>query len=190
MKIKKPLIRSAVIVTVVVLSILIGLLYDAVWRGIDRKNYPQSYIEYVSAYSKEYGVPEYVIYGVIKYESAFDPANVTEDGRVGLMGFDEDSFNYVLRLEQDSLDLDSRYGPETSIKYGTYLLATLHGKLGSWEAVYAAKSTDLSTWLSWLDDDSAFDDDGVLSEIPDKTAEAAAEKISKYVQKYRDMYYD
>lgn len=182
--------RSAVIVTVILLSVLIGLAYDAVWRAIDRKNYPQPYREYVSAYSDEYGVPEYVIYGVMKYESDFDTASTGEDGRVGLMGLDSESFDYVLRLAQDSLEPDSRYGPETSIKYGTYLLATLHGRLGSWNAVYAAKSTTLSAWQAWLDDSSLFDENGVMQTPPDSTAADEAKIISKYVQKYRDMYYD
>ncbi len=190
MKIKKPLIRSAVIVSVVALSLLSGFVYDSVWQRIDRKKYPQSYAEYVTDYSERYGVPEQMIYAVIKYESDFDAACEGEDGRVGLMGLDAECFDFVMRHLKESADYDSRYGPETSIKYGTYLLSYLHTVFGDWESVYAAKSVPLGEWQSWAEDASLFDENGKLMKIPDGGASSSAEKISKYEQKYREMYYD
>lgn len=190
MKLKTPILRSIVIISIIVLSVLIGIIYDAVWRGIDRKNYPREYIEYVERYSEEYGVPEYIIYGVMKYESGFDSGKTSDDGGAGLMGLSAGEFDYLLRLNMESLDSDSRYGPETSIKYGTFMLADLHAKFGSWEAVFAAKTSSLETWQSWSADSSYFNEDGVLTNIPDADAEKRAEKILDYAQKYREMYYE
>lgn len=190
MKIKKSLIRSTVIISLIALSILIGFAYDTVCSGIDRKNYPCDYAEYVRKYSEEYGVPEQVIYGVIKSESNFSIAHDDGNGRVGLMGLDTESFDFVARQLKQSLDYDSRYGPETNIKYGTYLLSYLYTTFGDWDAVYAAKSVSLETWQSWACDSVLFGDDGKLREIPDVSAESASKKTAKYVQKYREMYYE
>ena len=190
MKIKTPILRSIVIISIIVLSVLIGIIYDAVWDGIDRKNYPREYSEYVEKYSDKYGIPEYVVYGVIKYESGFDSVHMGDDGGVGLMGISESEFDYLLRLNMESLDSDSRYGPETSIKYGCFLLSDLHAKFGSWEAVFAAKSVPIETWKSWLSDSSCYNEDGVFESVPDETAVKEAEKILGYAQKYREMYYE
>ena len=187
---KTPVVRSIVIISIILLSVLIGIIYDAIWDGIDRKNYPQNYSEYVELYSEKYGVPEYVIYGVIKYESGFDSGYHAEDGGVGLMGISEEEFTYLQRLNLENLDSDSRYGPETSIKYGTMMLADLHSKFGSWEAVFAAKTVKIETWQKWLTDPNAYNEDGIFENIPDEKAEAESEKILSYVQKYREMYYE
>ena len=69
---KKTARRSAVIVTILVLSIVCALIYQVVWDKIDRRMYPRPYSEYVSEYSAAYGVPEYVVYAVIKVESDLD----------------------------------------------------------------------------------------------------------------------
>lgn len=189
-KLKTPIKRSLVIITIILLSVLIGIIYDSVWKGIDRKSYPREYSEYVEVYSEKYGVPEYVIYGVIKYESNFDSGYRAEDGGVGLMGLSESEFDYLLRLEMASLDSDSRYGPETSIKYGSFLLAHLHAKFGSWDTVLAAKTVPVTEWEEWLRDSSCYDEEGVFVNVPDPEAMERGEKIAEYVQKYREMYYD
>lgn len=190
MKYKTPLVRSIVIIAIILVSVLVGVIYDAVWRGIDRESYPREYSEYVERYSEQYGVPEYVIYGVIKFESDFDAGKLDEDGGAGLMGLSEDEFDYVLRLTKTSLVSDSRYGPETGIKYGTYYLAHLHSIFGNWKAVYAAKTVPVETWQSWIKDSANLGEGGTLENIPDGSAESRAKKIQAYVQKYREMYYE
>ena len=190
MKYKTPLVRSIVIISIILVSVLVGVIYDAVWHGIDRGSYPRDYSEYVERYAEQYGVPEYVIYGVIKYESDFDAGKHSEDGGARLMGLSESEFDYLQRLTKTSLDSDSRYGPETSIKYGTYYLAHLHSAFGSWKAVYAAKTVPVESWQAWLDDSANLGEGGALENIPDEAAASRAEKIRQTVQKYRDMYYE
>ena len=58
MRIKNTIIHSLVIITILLLSILSGSIYQAVWHRIDLKNHPREYTEYVQKYSAEYGVPE------------------------------------------------------------------------------------------------------------------------------------
>ena len=66
MKTKIALKRSTAILSIAALSILIGVICQSVMHRIDLRSYPRTYSEYVSLYAEEYGVPEYIVYGVIK----------------------------------------------------------------------------------------------------------------------------
>ena len=189
MKWKTPVVRSVVILTIVALSVLIGIIYQAVWNKIDLKNFPRAEHEIVEKYAETYGVPEYVVYGVMKYESGFASNNVNNDGGVGLMGITEDEFDFMLKQTKENIHYDALYGPETNIKYGVYMLSQLFARFGNWDAVYAAKTTDMATWESWLNDKANYDEDGAFLGVPDDEAAARSEKIAEYAKKYRHMYY-
>jgi len=47
--------------------------------------YPRPYLELVDKYSQEYGIPQSLIYGIMRTESAFREAVVSRAGAVGLM---------------------------------------------------------------------------------------------------------
>ena len=59
-KYKKAILQSAVILVILALSVVIGFLYQVISDRADRAKYPQPYSEYVTKYSTEYGVPEYI----------------------------------------------------------------------------------------------------------------------------------
>ena len=190
MKWKTPVMRSVVIITIVTLSVLIGLIYQAIGNRIDRKNYPLFEHELVEKYADEYAVPEYVVYGIMKYESSFSSNNVNEDGGIGLMGITNDEFDFMLKQTKENLTYDSLYGPETNIKYGIYMLSQLFSKFGDWDHVYAAKTSDMDTWEAWLEDSSNYDEDGKFTTVPDAAATERSESVAEYVKKYRKMYYN
>ena len=91
----KAIMRSIVIITILVLSILCGLLFQVIWNAIDRVNYPKEYSDFVDIYAYEYGVPEYVVYSVIKVESDFESGAVSEAGAVGLMQLMPETFVWL-----------------------------------------------------------------------------------------------
>lgn len=182
--------RSVVIITIVLLSALIGLIYQTIGHRIDLKKYPRDYHELVEKYAEEYAVPEYVVYGVMKYESAFASNNVSEDGGVGLMSITQSEFDFMLKQTKENINYDALYGPETNIKYGVYMLSQLFAGFGDWDHVYAAKTVGLDEWRSWLDNASNYDEDGRFESVPDIEAEKAGETIAEYVKKYRKMYYN
>ena len=190
MKNKTALIRSAVIIGIIVLSLAAGLIGQKVFDYADLKNYPREYSELVEKYASEYGVPEYVVFGVIKYESSFVSNKEGEDGGIGLMGLRQNEFDMMLKLEGEGLSSDALYGPETNIKYGTCHLAYLYNKFGKWEAVFAAKAAGTEAVDIWLGDGVCFDENGVFTEVPDTLAAKAASECAEVVNKYREMYYE
>ena len=74
--------HSAAILIILGVSVLSGFLYNIIWDHVDRKRYPQEYSEFVSEYASVYGVPEYIVYAVIKTESDFSSNAVSSAGAV------------------------------------------------------------------------------------------------------------
>ena len=132
--------RTLIIVLVIVLSLLLGVLTDVVWTLIDRANHPQSYNELVEKYSDAYGVPEYLIYSVIKVESNFRPRAKSDVGAVGLMQMMPKTFRWLTGDEHLGEHLDARKleDPEVSIRYGTYYLKYLMDKFELLDTALAA----------------------------------------------------
>ncbi len=188
-KYKTPVLRSVVIICILALSVVSGAVFGSLFHRAELKKYPRDFSDLVTKYAEEYGVPEYLVYGVIKYESSFASNAVGEDGGVGLMGVRPSEFESLLKLTKEDLTGDALYGPETNIKYGTYQLSHLYNSFESWDAVVAAKIAGESAASEWLADSENFNDAGVFETVPDEAAGEAAEECMEAVQKYRELYY-
>ncbi len=190
MKLKTPVIRSIIILSILVLSVISGLIFSAVCNRIDLKKYPRpdNYKEYVTKYAKEYAVPEHMIYAVIKNESNFDKGHEGSDNGIGLMGITFKEFESMLRITGESLTKDALYGPETNIKYGTLKLSLLYNRFEKWSFVSAAYVSG-DKYENWLNDNSNFDGDGKFSKIPDSSIAKKGDKLFSIAEKYEEMYY-
>ena len=189
MKYKEALMRSVVIITILVLSVICGLLFQFFYDKYERNAYPKEYEEYVEKYASQYGVPESIVYAVIKTESGYDSGAVSEAGAVGLMQMMPDTFNWLTTLTKENLDKGLLYDPETNIKYGTYYLSYLYLKYGSWDTVYAAYNAGEGNVDDWLGD--ALDADGAkkLGDGPFKETENYIKKVNKAAEIYDRLYY-
>lgn len=190
MSFKKNVFRSLVIVVILLLSLLIGYLYQIIWHNIDLKNYPQKYAELVGEYAEKYGVPEYIIYAVIKTESDFQSNKVGENGEIGLMQLTPEIFDRLLVMAKNSLETGMLYDPATNIEYGAYLLSYLYTEYNRWDAVFAVYCSDEQTVNEWLQNPKYTDDHNNLIVIPDKAIEAAVEDINNAIEIYKNLYYN
>ncbi len=193
MKIKKAALRSVVIIAIAAVSILIGVLYESISEKVDMKKYPVEYSSFVEKYSDEYGVPEYIIYSVIKVSSDFESSLLFENGEIGLMKVSPDHLETYSVTLRDNYDTGMLYDPETNIKYGTYHLSKMYLKLGTWKSVFAALYSGEETVLEWLEDESISDiEENVkpkLRDIPDKGCRKYCEKLTKVSDRYKALYY-
>ncbi|MBR4071849.1 MAG: lytic transglycosylase domain-containing protein [Clostridia bacterium] len=189
MKYKEALMRSVVIVTILVLSVICGLLFQFFYDKYERNAYPKEYEEYVEKYASQYGVPESVVYAVIKTESGYDSGAVSEAGAVGLMQMMPDTFNWLTTLTKENLDKGLLYDPETNIKYGTYYLSYLYLKYGTWDTVYAAYNAGEGNVDEWLGDSLEADGAKKLNDVPFKETENYIKKVNKAAEIYDRLYY-
>ena len=159
--------KALIIVLLAVLAIALGILGDLVITLVERVIYPLEYTEYVEAASKQYGVPEHLIYAVIKTESDFESGAVSGDGAVGLMQLLPATFEDITRnFLFEHLDGGMIYDPETNIRYGTYYLSYLYERYGDWRLALAAYNGGLGNVDKWLTDDRYSDGEGGLKKIP------------------------
>ncbi len=186
----KAIMRSIVIITILLLSILCGLLFQVIWNAIDRVNYPKEYSDFVDIYAYEYGVPEYVVYSVIKVESDFKSGAVSEVGAIGLMQLMPETFVWLTSENGENLNSATMYDPETNIKYGTYYLSKLYLQFGTWDEVYAAYNAGPTKVEEWLSDEKYSENGKTLDKIPYKETEKYVKKLNKANEIYKKLYYE
>lgn len=186
---KKSIHASAVILVILVLSVVCGLLYQLIWDAVDRGRYPQDYSEYVTKYAAEYGVPEYIVYAVIKVESDYASNAVSSAGAVGLMQLTPDTFDWISVLMKRTADHGMLYDPETNIEYGTYLLSYLYMRYNRWDTVFAAYNAGMTRTDGWLADPQYTDGEGRLTKIPIKETDKYIDRVNDAIDVYKRLYY-
>ncbi len=187
---KKAVFRSIVIMVILVLSVIIGFIYQKVWREIDLKNHPREYSQWVSEYAEKYGVPEYVLYAVIKTESDFQSNEVGDDGAIGLMQITPERFSRLLAMNKATLETGILYDPETNVEYGAYYLSYLYTEYNRWDTVFAAYASDEDTVDRWRENPEWTDENRNLRVIPDEDVRDYVEDVNEAIKVYKRLYYN
>ena len=181
--------RAAVIVFLAVAAIGLGFFADFLITCFEKQAYPREYAEYVEVYAEQYGVPETMIFAVIRTESGFDSGAVSHAGAVGLMQIMPDTFAWLTNeMLFDHLDEGMLYDPETNIKYGTYYLSRLYDRYGDWELALAAYNGGQGNVDEWLEDSAYADGEGGLKEIPFRETRQYVKKALKARDVYERLY--
>lgn len=190
---KAFIIRAVTVVLIISLSIGFGFAFDAVCTAIEKNNYPrpEPYTEFVKKYSDLYGVPEPIIYAVIKAESDFKYTAESSMGAIGLMQIMPSVFEWLSRdMLGESLDVGTLYSPEINIKYGTYYLSYLYNQYGIWDTCFAAYNCGPGNVNEWLSDSDNIDENGILIKIPNSETAAYVERVNRALEMYNALYYE
>jgi len=139
--------------------------YNYLVEKFEHYFYPRPYSDIVSYYSDEFGVPESVIYAVMRTESFFAVDATSSKGAAGLMQITDDTFTWLQSKTGASIDSSELYNPKINICYGTFFLGMLYEEFGSWNTAYAAYNAGRARVKGWLED-PAITEKGVLINIP------------------------
>ena len=184
MKSKKNI--TTVVICIVLIAVLFGFIYDAVMTSVEKSTHPQTYLKQVTAASVKYGVPEYIIFSVIKTESGFDPTAKSSADAYGLMQLIPETYEDMSGFgfsESAALSVDN------NINYGTKYLSILYKKYDNWDTVYAAYNAGPGNVDKWLKD-SAYSSDGkTLYKIPFEETRNYVRKVSAATGIYLRLYY-
>ena len=112
--------RGVMIALIAVMAIGLGFLADFVITCFEKSAYPREYAEYVTVYAEKYGVPEELVYAVIRTESDFDSGAVSPVGAVGLM--------QLMPSVCRDLRCADPFDPESNIETGCAHLAGLRDR--------------------------------------------------------------
>ena len=181
--------RGLVILILALASIGLGFFGDFILTCLEKNAYPCDYAEYVSVYAEKYGVPEELVYAVIRTESDFNSGAVSSAGAVGLMQLMPDTFKWLTdEILFDHLESGMLYDPETNVRYGIYYLSYLYDRYGDWKLALAAYNGGLGNVDKWLADDRYADGDGGLKKIPFKETRRFVSRVTEARDMYERLY--
>ncbi len=185
--------KTVAILLIIALALSLAFGLDALFGKVEDTAYPREYSEYVSRYSSEYNIPEYVIYAVIKVESDFVPTAKSSAEAMGLMQMTPPTFEWLTGGEHldEGLPAESLYIPDVSIRYGTYYLQYLYRKFDyDWELALAAYNGGEGNVAKWLEDPLYSDGEGGLRWIPFSETRSYVVKVNIAMDTYRELYYE
>ena len=195
MKTKNGRVRkfgAKTVIVLLVIAIVCGILLDITLTEIEKHTYPREYLDEVAAASDEFGVPESIIFAVIKTESNFDKTAISSAHTPahGLMQLTEETYfwigNDMLGENPSAFDV---YDPALNIRYGTYYLSFLYRKYGNWDTAFAAYNAGPGNVNNWLEDHEITDRQGNLVNIPFKETRNYIKKVNNAIKKYNELYY-
>ena len=187
--------RILSLLAILAISLLFAIALEFAWQFVDHTTHPQKYSETVTKYSKEYNIPEDVIYATIKVESNFDPNALSRAGARGLTQIMPSTFEWLTGDEHlgEHLTPNMLFDPEVNIRYGTYYLKYLYAKFDyNWSTVAAAYNGGEGNVAKWLEDSRYSDGNGNLYAFPDEFEETKnyVKKIAKERRQYQNIYYN
>ena len=180
-----------VILAILVFSIAFGIIFDVISRKAEHHVYPRKYSEHVIKYAEDFGVPESIVYAVIKTESDFDRNAVSsaDTPAIGLMQLTEETYDWVATKLKESPSAFAIYDPETNIRYGVWYLSYLYGRFENWDTAFAAYNAGPGNVSKWLKDPEYSDDGETLKYIPFKETRNYVKKVNDAKAEYESLYY-
>ena len=179
------------IIIILIISLAFGGVFELACLGGERLTHPRRYDDLVTKYAAEYGVPEAVIYAMLKTESSFDSTKQGKNGEIGLLQLTPLLYTQLAAEAHDEeMNAAALYDPDTNIHYGTMYLSKLYTKYGMWSTVYAAWCAGEERVDAWLQNPNYVDSDfGTLQTVPDKKVSKAVKKAVKTQDIYEKLYY-
>jgi soluble lytic murein transglycosylase len=190
MKKNNAVMRSIVIISILLLSVLCGLLFQVIWDAVDRATHPKEYSDYVEVYSYQYGVPEYVVYSVIKVESDFESGAVSDVGAVGLMQLMPETYEKDISAKiGHEGDASHLYDPETNIQAGVWYFSHWYAYYGTAVETLAAYHAGVGNVNKWREA-GCVDEYGILDvdKIPLQGTQNYVNTVLYYKSQYDALY--
>ncbi len=155
-------------------------------------SYPMKYEKEVEQAAKKYNVDKYLIYGVIKTESNFDPTAVSAVGAIGLMQIMPDSFEWIQTYYADEEYQDYTVGDlvnaEINIDYGTHMLSLLLDMFESEDAAVCAYNAGPGNVSAWLENKEYSDDGKSFKYVPVAETEEYRKRVAQNKSIFKRLY--
>jgi soluble lytic murein transglycosylase len=124
---------------------------EAFWRLL----YPLPWRAALERYSRQQGLDSYVVAGLIRQESEFNPNALSPANAYGLTQVMPSTGRQLLKQSPRRFRARVLFNPELNLRLGTtYLRHVLDSHTGRWElalAAYNAGPMRVRTWVTWAD---------------------------------------
>lgn len=183
----------AIIAAILALSIGFGFAFDGVATAIEKKQYPLSprYDDDIREAAEEYGIPEVILWAIVRTESGFASNLEGKDGGIGLMQLTPETFAMIQTdiLKQPPEDKGRLYDPEKNLACGAAYLSFLYQRYGVWETVFAAFDAGTDAVDAWLANPEYVSELGTLENIPNTPTAHFVREVSKARELYIKLYF-
>ena len=183
----------AIIAAILVLSIGFGLAFDGIATAIEKKQYPLSprYADDIQHVSAEYGIPEVILWAIVRTESGFSSNLEGEDGGIGLMQLTPDEFAMIQTdiLKEAPQDAGLLYDPQKNLACGAAYLSFLYQRYGVWETVFAAFDAGTDAVDAWLANPDCVSELGTLENIPNQKTARFVREVTEARELYIKLYF-
>ena len=182
-----------IIAAILALSIGFGFAFDGIATAIEKKQYPLSprYADDIREAAEEYGIPEVVLWAIVRTESGFASNLEGKDGGIGLMQLTPETFAMIQTniLKETPEDKGRLYDPEKNLACGAAYLSFLYQRYGVWETVFAAFDAGTDAVDAWLANPEYVSELGTLENIPNTATAHFVREVSKARELYIKLYF-
>lgn len=186
--------RVGILLSILAVSIGFGFAFDAIATIIEKHSYPlePTYADSIRANADAFGIPEPVLWAMVRTQSHFASNAVGTDGRIGLMQLTPTEFAMIQSdlLGEEPQNEGMLYDPQTNLRCGAAYLSELYRRYGIWETVYAAYAVGSETVDAWLKEPAYVSEQGTLKQIPNASAAAFVREVSKAQELYTKLYFE
>jgi soluble lytic murein transglycosylase-like protein len=183
----------AIIAAILVLSIGFGFAFDGIATAIEKKQYPLSprYADDIRKVSTEYGIPEVILWAIVRTESEFVSNLEGKDGGIGLMQLTPDEFAMIQAdiLKVTPEDKGLLYDPAKNLACGAAYLSHLYERYGVWETVFAAFDAGCDAVDAWLRNPEYVNELGMLENIPNSATARFVRDVTEARELYTKLYF-
>ena len=182
----KKVVLFLVIFVLLFALVFVMILMRRTNDTVEEEVYKLEYSEFVEKYSDEYGVPEPLVFAVIRTESDFNADAVSAAGAMGLMQMMPLTFKDMQSRIGEEYEDEMLLDPEVSIKYGTYYLAYLYRYFKNWDNAIAAYNAGMGYVSSWLKNEE-YSQDGELTNIPFSETDRYLKRVKSSLLQYEEI---
>lgn len=150
--------------------------------------YPRPWLPEVAAAAKQYGLPEYLLYAMIRSESLFSPTVHSGAGAIGLTQLMKPTASEIAwRLKASEYDLAD---PATNITFGAYYLSEMIRRMdGRALPALFAYNAGITRVRAWQKDATGLSDDLFLESLPYGETREYGRKVLAAAAVYGYLYY-
>ena len=177
------------VTSIVVIVVLMFFSFN-IGDKINKIRYPIKYENIVNEYANKYELDPYLIYSIIRTESAFDENAVSKKDARGLMQIMPDTGKWIADiLKIEDFTTEDLYTPEKNIMMGTwyfnYLMKQFNNDIKLAIVAYNAGPGNAQSWLA---NEEISSDGVVLDKIPFDETEKYQKKIVETYKIYQNIY--
>lgn len=176
-----------------IILIICVLFYIITIYFINRVVYPITYKELVIKEAKKEQIDPYLIFAVIKKESAFDKDAISSKGAKGLMQVMDKTAKDIVKNNSNRFTNPDKYNifdEKTNITIGTiYLKQLLNRYDNNLTMALAAYNAGLGNVDKWKTDNSIYvNEELIIENIPFKETKDYVKKVLNSYEKYKRIY--